>query len=93
MVKKSSRQYQCRRAKFDPWVRKIPWRRNKQPTPVFLPRKYHGQRSLDGYSPWGHKIIGHDLGTKQQQQNIYIQMEILEDTAVGLFSVKEIDLS
>ena len=33
----------------------ISWRRKWQPTPVFLPRKSHGQRSLVGYSPWGHK--------------------------------------
>ena len=46
---------QCRRHKFDPWVRKIPWRRKWQPTVVFLPGKSHGQRSLVGYSPWGHK--------------------------------------
>ena len=37
---------------FDPWVRKIPWRREWQPTPVFLPGKSHGQRSLVDYSPW-----------------------------------------
>ena len=36
----------------DPWVGKIPWRRKWQPTPVFLPGKSHGQRSLAGYSPW-----------------------------------------
>ena len=42
---------QCGRPGFDPWVRKIPWRRKWQPTPVFLPRKSHGQRSLAGYSP------------------------------------------
>ena len=40
---------------FDLWIRKIPWRRKWQPTPVFLPEKFHGQRSLAGYSPWGHK--------------------------------------
>ena len=33
-------------------VRKIPWRREWQPTPVFLPGEFHGQRSLVGYSPW-----------------------------------------
>ena len=33
------------------WVRKIPWRREWQPTPVFLPEEFHGQRSLVGYSP------------------------------------------
>ena len=37
------------------WVGKIPWRRKWQPTPVFLPGEPHGQRSLVGYSPWGHK--------------------------------------
>ena len=44
-----------RRCEFDSWVRKIPWRRTLQPTPVFLPGKSHGQRNLVGYSPWGHK--------------------------------------
>ena len=39
--------------RFDPWVRKIPWRRAWQPTPVFTPGEFHGQRSLVGYSPWG----------------------------------------
>ena len=46
---------QCRRCKihgFNPWVRKIPWRRKWQPTPVFLPGESRGQRSLGGYSPW-----------------------------------------
>ena len=38
---------------FDPWVGKIPWRREWQPTPVFFPQKSHGERSLAGYSPWG----------------------------------------
>ena len=50
---------QGRRREFDPWVRKIPWRRRWQPTPVVLPGKSHGQRSLAGYSPWGHSV-GHD---------------------------------
>ena len=40
---------------LDPWVRKIPWRRAWQPTPVFLPGESHGQRSLAGYSTWGHR--------------------------------------
>ena len=46
---------QCRRAGFDPWFGKIPWRRKWQPIPVLLPGKSHGQRSLVGYSPWGRK--------------------------------------
>ena len=41
-----------KRCEFDPWVRKIPWRRKWQSTAVFLPGKSHGQRSLEGYSPW-----------------------------------------
>ena len=45
----------CRRHRFDPWLRKIPWNRKWQPTPVFLLGKSHGQRSLAGYSPWGCK--------------------------------------
>ena len=49
---------QCRRCKrlgFNPWVRKIPWRKKWLPTLVFLPSKYHRQSSLVGYSPWSCK--------------------------------------
>ena len=49
---------QCRRPKrqgFDPWVGKIPWRRAQQPPPLLLPGETHGQRSLEGYGPQGHK--------------------------------------
>ena len=45
-----------------------PWRRKWQPTPVFLPGKSHGQRSLVDYSSWGGKRVRHDLATKQQQK-------------------------
>ena len=45
----------CRRLSSDPWVGKILWRRERPPTPVFLPGKSHGLKSLVGYSPWGHK--------------------------------------
>ena len=41
---------QCRRSRFDPWVGKIPWRRERLPTPVFWPGELHGL-----YSPWGCK--------------------------------------
>ena len=44
---------------FNPWVGKIPWRRKCQSTPVLLPGKSHGPRSLVGYSPWGRRV-GHD---------------------------------
>ena len=52
---------QCRRCGFNPWVGKIPQRRKWQPTPVFLPGKCDGQRSLEGYSPQGHKRARHGL--------------------------------
>ena len=45
----------CKRGGFNPWIRMIPWCRKWQPAPVFLPGKFHGQRSLAGYSPWGRK--------------------------------------
>ena len=46
----------CRRHKkqeFDPWGKRVPWRRAWQPTPVFLTGEFDGQRSLAGYSLWG----------------------------------------
>ena len=46
---------QGRRRSFNSWVGKVPWRRKRQPTPVFLPGKSQGQRSLVGYSPQSHK--------------------------------------
>ena len=57
---------QCGRHRFNLWIRKIPRRKEWQPTPVFLPRKAHEQRRLAGSSPWGHKTVRHNL-TKQQQ--------------------------
>ena len=44
-----------RRLGFNPWVGKIPWRKEWQTSPVFLPGQFHGQRSLVGYNPWAHK--------------------------------------
>ena len=55
---------QCRRLRFDPWVGKVPWRREWQPTPVFWPGKSHGQRRLGSYIPWGHRRVGLNLATK-----------------------------
>ena len=51
---------QCKRGRrhgFRLWVGKIVWKRKWQPPPVFLPGKFHGQRSLVGYSPWGHREL------------------------------------
>ena len=47
-----------------------PWRRKWQPTPVLLPGKFHGQRSLVGYGPWGH-TVGHDWATEHTRIHIY----------------------
>jgi len=53
---------QCRRPGFNPWVSKIPQRKEWLPTPVFLPGKFHGQRSPAGYNPRGHT----ELDTTEQ---------------------------
>ena len=63
---------QHRRCMFNPWVRKIPWRRKWQHTPAFLPGKSHGRRSLEVYSPWGCKRVRYDLSSRQQQQAMII---------------------
>ena len=47
----------CGRPGFNPWVGKIPWGRKRQPTPVFLPGEFYGQRNLVGYSPGGRKEL------------------------------------
>ena len=52
----------------------IHWGRKWQPSPVFLPGKSHGQRSLESSSPWGHKRVKHDLATKQQQNNLCLYL-------------------
>ena len=68
---------QCRRPKrcwFDPWVRKIPWRKAPQPTPVFLPGESQGQRRLEGYSPRAPKSrtrSSNGTTTKSDKYNIY----------------------
>ena len=56
-----------KRQRFNPCDGKIPWSRKWQPTPVFLPGKFQGQKSrLVGHSPWDHKRVGYNLATKQQ---------------------------
>ena len=44
----SCQRTRCKGCRFNPWIGKIPWRRKWQPTPVFLPEKFHGQRTLVG---------------------------------------------
>ena len=48
---------------------RILWMRKWQPTPVFLPRKSHGLKSLAGCHPWHHQRVRHNLGTKRQQHH------------------------
>ena len=71
---------QCRRHGFSPWVGKIPWRRKGPPTPVFLPGKSHGQRSLAGYSPPGNKESGvqRHLVTENNKQPLFINVFVKE---------------
>ena len=81
----------CKRCRFDPWVWKILWHRKWQPTSICLPGKFHGQRSLANYSPWGCKesvttdwvcvhavIVQRSLGTTAR-------CEIYPSTAIGAF--------
>ena len=76
----------------DPWVRKIPWRRKQQPTPVIFPGEYHGQRSLAGYSPWGCKESGMteqlSLTYIYIHTHIAISFSIIEDIIADLCSYK-----
>ena len=75
----SSSQESARNAcRFNPWVRKIPWRRKWQLIPVFLPGESNGQRSLVGYSPWSHqeldttKAIRHAQISGSHSSELYI---------------------
>ena len=58
---------QSRGQGFDPWVRKSPWRRKWQLTPIFLPAKSHEQGNLPGYSPWRHKRVGRERATNNNK--------------------------
>ena len=53
-------QVRHKRCRLDPWLRKIPWRKAQQSTPVFLPAESHGQRILVRYSLGDDKRVGHD---------------------------------
>ena len=54
---------------FNTWVGKIPWKREWQPTPVFLPGEFHGHRSLVGYSPWGCKELDTTEATEHMKHH------------------------
>ena len=80
---------QCRRSRFDPWVRKIPWRREWQPTPVLLPGEFHGQRNLAGYSPWGRRAL--DLTEQLTLSLFFTFMEITQRREAGYFFNNRVD--
>ena len=71
----------CLPAMQETRVGKIPWRRKWQPTPVFLPEKSHGQRSLVDYSPWGHK----EFDTTEQLHSL-----LLQSTCSGLHGLQDL---
>ena len=65
---------QCRRFGFKPGLGRPPLEENG--APVFFPGKCHGQRSLVGYSPWGHRRVGENLVTKQQHKHMLMSDKI-----------------
>ena len=69
-----------------PWVRKIPWSRKWPPIPVFLPGKSHGQRSLEGYSPWARKEL--DMTDSAHTQHLMECMvsELVNERIHGIFT-------
>ena len=69
---------QCRRLHL--WVRKLPWRREWQSIPVFSPGTSHGQRSLEGCSPWCRKRVRQDCVT-----NTFFQLSYLVNVFICLF--------
>ena len=77
---------QYRRARFNPWMGKFPWRKKWQPPPVFLSGKFLGQRSLVGYNPWSHKesdttkLLTPSLSKLSQRQGSHLSTN-------GLFSL------
>ena len=80
-------QMQCRRPRFNSWVRKIPWRRKWKLTPAVLPGESHGQRSLVGYSPRGHN----ELDTTEQLTHINTHTPLsLPFSLVPLFCVNQL---
>ena len=76
---------QCGRPGFDPWVGNISWRRTWKPTPVLLPRQFHGWRSLVGYSPWDRKES--DMTERLTLHFIQRATEILHMTFVYKFTI------
>ena len=85
-----------KRLGFSPWFEKTPWRRKWQPTPVFVPGKSHGQRSLADYSPWGCKESDttehthtHTHTRTRTHVFLYWQQSNKVDKIIPVFQMKE----
>ena len=79
---------QCRRCGFVPWVEKISRSRKWQSTPVFLPGKFHEQRSLAGYCSWGCKRLRHNWTTKQQKRSSnQVEVQLIKLSCNPYFSI------
>ena len=74
---------QCRRCGFDPWIRKISWRRKWQLTPVFLPGESHGQRSQGDYSPGDCKESNRSKWLEQQYSRMRNVLELAYTSSQG----------
>ena len=74
---------QCRRLRFSPWVRKIPYRRAWQPTPVLLPGEPHGQKRLADYSPLCHKDSDSAIATEHTHAGTAIGEAMWSTSMVG----------
>ena len=71
-----------KRGRLNPWAWKIPWRRAWQLTPMFLPGKSHGQRSLAGYNPWGLKVR-HDWSNLAHTHTRMTETELRNEAIAG----------
>ena len=80
---------QCGRPGFDLWVGKTAWRRKRLPAPVYLPGNLHGQRSLEGYIPWGGKRVSHNWATKRQAQGPMPKKNDNRDVVTWSYSLTE----
>ena len=78
------------RCRFCPWVWKIPWRREWQPTPVFLPGKSHRPRSLVGYSAWGCKEsnMTEQLSNNLERRVVLFSFDVMSVTDIKEFNLK-----
>ena len=77
---------QCRRPRFYPWVRKIPWRRAWQSTPVFLPGESNGKMSLAGYGPWCDKESDMTGVTEHKHSTMVLLIVIIFIMQTWMFS-------